>query len=260
MKKNVLGVVFLLLLFISGCSMSSSPLSSSSSPSSAPPPSSSSVPPLESSSSMEDTESSSSEEPGPPINLQILSAENLGSDIKDDLQAFEEQQAKSLTPNKEYLYLYVVDENGEPVANLHCFPYGVKWIMRDERDERNGLSRNSGLLPIYAADVADADPVIIYLCNEDTETISYHERPSITQEVEIDKERLEQLKAGGVLQLIWTKEKPIDTLMAVDYITVTVTDSDGRPAANRVVYIHLPASQVGSFPDRGGCLVCGFPL
>lgn len=200
---------------------------------------------------MEDTEASSSEEPGPPVNLQILSAENLSSDLKKDLQTFEEQQAKSREPNKGYLYLYVVDENGEPVANLHCFPYSVNWFIRNEYDVRIGLSRNSGLLPISAADVADADPAVLYLCNEDTETISYVEKPSITQEVEIDGERLEQLKAGGVLQVVWAKEKPIDTVTAVDYITVTVTDNNGQPAANRVVYIHMPTSQVGASPDRG---------
>lgn len=208
---------------------------------------------------MEDTGSSIEEEPEPPVNLQVLSAENLSSDIKDDLQAFEEQQAKSLDPNKEYLYLYVVDENGKPVANLHCFPYGLSWDLRVEYDVRIGLSRNSGLLPISAADVADADSVILYLCNEDTETISYVEKPSITQEVEIDRERLEQLRTGGVLQVIWTKEKPIDTVAAVDYVTVTVTDSDGQPAANKVVYIHMPTSQAGAFPDRGDIFFMDVP-
>lgn len=261
MRKKALGAIFLLLLLVSGCSSPSSPPSS---PSSEPP--SSSVPPPESGSlpesvpSEEDAEADEPDEQGPPVHLQVLPADSLSDALKADQRLFREQLAGSRHPEEEYFYLYVVDENGEPVADLQCYPGNVNWDARQDDSpdigfgdlsKRLGLSRNSGLLPIPAAKFAEKGSSVLCLCNDDIEYEFYSAKPAYLQEAEIDGELLEQLMAGDVLQFVWEGEKPIDTVLAVDHIQVTVTDSDGQPAADRVVYIHMPASQVGAFPDRG---------
>lgn len=263
MKKARLGAILLVLLLISGCSgLSASSSVPSSSSSSTPPPSSSPAPLPESSSSTEDTEASAPEEPGPPVHLQVLSADSLSDALKADQQLFREQLAGSRHPEEEYFYLYVVDENGEPVSNLQCYPGNVNWEIRQDDtpdigygdlSKRLGLSRNSGLLPIPVAKFAEKGSSVLCLCNDDIEYEFYNAKPAYVQETEISEELLEQLGAGNLLQFVWEGEKPIDTMLALDHIEVTVIDSDGQPAADRVVYIHFPASQLG--PDPSGAQI-----
>lgn len=261
MKRILLVFILVLSLLLSGCAGGAATSSPASPTSPEPPPPASSVPP-EDSGSVPELPEPEEPDPGPPVHLRVLPADSLPEELTADIRLFRERLAESRHPDEEYFYLYVTDENGEPVANLQCYPGDVNWDHRaynesmygyTELDPRLGLSRNSGLLPVPAAKFADKGTPVLALCNADTENWQYERRPVSIQEAEIDDGLLERLLAGDVLQFVWEGEKPIDTLLAAGYgyIEVAVTDSGGQPAADRLVYIHSSSKLVGA-PDPSG--------
>lgn len=135
---------------------------------------------------------------------------------------------------KTYCYLFVVNESGTPVANIQCYANerDFSLVREPEFDFRIGLSRNSGLLPVKA----DLLETTLYLCNRDI-AVPYYERP-VVQKVDIDREMLEQMREGKILQVVWKEEAPSETILSVDHINVTVKDANGNPVADHVVYIH----------------------
>lgn len=258
MKKIAL-VSILILSLLAGCAGEAAPPESPSSSQPEPPPVTSAFP--EETAPAQESEPPAPEPPALPVHLQVLAADSLPDALAADIQLFRQQLSESRYPDKEYIYLYVVDQEGEPVANLQCYPGDINWDHRaynesmygyTELTRRLGLSRNSGLLPILAEKLADKWTSGLALCNADTENWQYERKPVSIQEAEIDDTLLERLAAGDVLQFVWEGEKPIDTLLAAEYgyIEVAVTDSGGQPAADRLVYIHSDSDILG--PDPSG--------
>ena len=182
-----------------------------------------------------------------PPETGFVPVEQLNDKAQQELSRYSEGE-------KRYGFLYVVDGQGEPVPNLHCYAGEDAWTFwRDLEipyDGRSGLSRNSGLLPVSFALSA---PVPLYLCNKDTilKNIDGQEEKPPHQKLEFDTESLERLEQGEVFQVVWEEPTPLETLLALDHITVSVKNADGSPAADRVVYIHFRWEDIQPSAERG---------
>ena len=235
MKKRFLCLALALLLTACGGAADptgpSSPVSSQeSAPSPAPP---APVEPL-------------AEELEPP-ETGFVPAEQLNDKARQELSRYREGKEK-------YGFLYVVDREGKPVPNVHCYAGEDAWNfwldIETPYDGRSGLSRNSGLLPVSFDLPA---PVPIYLCNKDTirKIVGNQEEKPPHQRLEFDAESLERLNQGEIFQVVWEDSTPLETILALDHITVNVKNADGSPAADHVVYIHFRWEDIQPDPARG---------
>lgn len=186
------------------------------------------------------------EEPEPP-ETGFVPAEQLNDKARQELSRYREGKEK-------YGFLYVVDREGEPVPNVHCYAGEDAWNfgldVEIPYDGRSGLSRNSGLLPVSFDLPA---PAPLYLCNKDTilGIVDYQNEKPPCQRLEFDEESLERLEQGEVFQVVWEEPTPLETLLALDHITVSVKNADGSPAADRVVYIHFRWEDIQPSAERG---------
>ncbi len=234
MKKRFLSLGLALALLLTACGGPAAPASPET-----PPPSQSSAPP--SSQEPAPVEPPPEEEPElSPPETGFVPVEQLNDKARQELSRYNDwsgflEWLEEDALEKTYCYLFVVNESGTPVANIQCYANerDFSLVREPEFDFRIGLSRNSGLLPIEA----DFLEPTLYLCNRDI-AVPYYKRP-VVQQVNIDKETMEQMREGKILQVVWGEEAPSETILSVDHISVTVKDANGNPAADHVVYIHF---------------------
>ena len=241
MKKRFLSLCLALALLLTACGGAADPASPET-----PPPSQSSAPP--SSQEPAPVEPPPEEEPElSPPETGFVPVEQLNDKARQELSRYREGKEK-------YGFLYVVDREGEPVPNVHCYAGENAWNfgldVEIPYDGRSGLSRNSGLLPVSFDLPA---PAPLYLCNKDTilGIVDYQNEKPPCQRLEFDEESLERLNQGEVYQVVWEEPTPLETLLALDHVTVNVKNADGTPAADHVVYIHFRWEDIQPDPARG---------
>lgn len=141
-------------------------------------------------------------EPAPPSqNLSdcYFSEEELPQSAAVDKSGFE--PFIELSPAKmEYVYLYIVDENGDPVKNITCFNR-EQWsdYVSEGGGKRSGVSMPGGLLPIPLYSYIEGNEQELILANCDAKG------GAITQSITIE---LDRLKNGEIYRAVWTAEAP----------------------------------------------------
>lgn len=131
--------------------------------------------------------------------IQYISEAELGEATAADKSYFE--PFIELSPSKmEYVYLYVVDESGNPVKNINCFNRG-QWdeYLSDGGGKRSGVSMPGGLLPIPLYGYIEGNELELILANCDAEG------KAITQNIIVE---LDRLKGGEICKAVWAEETP----------------------------------------------------
>ncbi len=171
-------------------------------------------------------------EPAPPSpNLSdcYFSEEELPQPAAVDKSGFE--PFIELSPAKmEYVYLYIVDENGDPVKNITCFNR-EQWndYVSEGGGKRSGVSMPGGLLPIPLYSYIEGNEQELILANCDAKG------GAITQSITIE---LDRLKNGEIYRAVWTAETPESSAKErTDSITVTVNAPSGTDLSRYIVYI-----------------------
>ena len=154
----------------------------------------------------------------------------------------------------EYVYLYIVDENGDPVKNITCFNR-EQWsdYVSDGGGKRSGVSMPGGLLPIplYSYIEGNEQELILATCDA--------KGGAITQSITIE---LDRLKNGEIYRAVWTAEAPDSSAKErTDSITVTVNAPSGTDLSRYIVYItgHEEEKQE-AYPAIGAAYYGGLPV
>ena len=236
MKQDKLCLILMILSILSGCGASLNPsavLPSDQSTTSSQP-SSISMP-----SSVSNTTPSEQ-----LVSTQIVPIVQLDSKVQAELEVFKAGVQTSVYPNQKYFYLYIVDKNGLPVANIQCF-LGVNWeeYLEFGSSKKNGLSTTNGLLPFYLYEISDST---IILANTDTDM------EPLFLEFQISKEVLEEIGDDQALLVVWEYSSPADTVSAsTDVLEVVLKDSQDSPVMNKVVYFEPVRDREKESPDMG---------
>lgn len=175
---------------------------------------------------------------------QYISESELGEAAAADKSYFE--PFIELSPSKmEYVYLYVVDESGNPVKNISCFNRG-QWddYVSDGGGKRSGVSMPGGLLPIPLYSYIEENEPELILANCDAKG------KAITQSIAV---KLDRLKSGEIYKAVWTAETPDSSAKnRGDSITVTVNAASGKDFSRYIVYITGHSeNQPEAFPAIG---------
>lgn len=195
-------------------------------------------------------------EPAPPSqNLSdcYFSEEELPQPAAVDKSGFE--PFIELSPAKmEYVYLYIVDENGDPVKNITCFNR-EQWsdYVSEGGGKRSGVSMPGGLLPIPLYSYIEGNELELILANCDAKG------GAITQSITIE---LDRLKNGEIYRAVWTAETPESSAKErTDSITVTVNAPSGTDLSRYIVYItgHEEEKQE-AYPAIGAAYYGGLPV
>ena len=154
----------------------------------------------------------------------------------------------------EYVYLYIVDENGDPVKNITCFNR-EQWsdYVSDGGGKRSGVSMPGGLLPIPLYSYIEGNEQELILANCDAKG------GAITQSITIE---LDRLKNGEIYRAVWTAEAPDSSAKErTDSITVTVNAPSGTDLSRYIVYItgHEEEKQE-AYPAIGAAYYGGLPV
>ena len=187
---------------------------------------------------------------------QYISEEELGEAAAADKSYFE--PFIELSPSKmEYVYLYVVDESGNPVKNINCFNRG-QWdeYLSDGGGKRSGVSMPGGLLPIplygYIGYI-EGNELELILANCDAEG------KAITQNIIVE---LDRLKGGEICKAVWAEETPDSSAEnRSDSITVTVKAPSGKDFSRYIVYVTgHNENQQEAFPAIGAAYSGSFAV
>lgn len=159
-----------------------------------------------------------------------------------------------LSPAKmEYVYLYIVDESGNPVKNITCFNC-EQWndYVSEGGGKRSGVSMPGGLLPIPLYGYLEENELELVLANCDAEG------RAITQNITVE---LDRLKNGEIYRAVWAAETPdISAKGREDSITITVNTPSGTDLSRYIVYItgHEEEEQE-AYPAIGTAYYGGLP-
>lgn len=188
--------------------------------------------------------------------IQYISEAELGEAAAADKSYFE--PFIELSPSKmEYVYLYVVDESGNPVKNINCFNCG-QWdeYLSDGGGKRSGVSMPGGLLPIplygYIGYI-EGNELELILANCDAEG------KAITQNIIVE---LDRLKGGEICKAVWAEETPDSSAEnRSDSITVTVKAPSGKDFSRYIVYVTgHNENQQEAFPAIGAAYSGSFAV
>lgn len=165
----------------------------------------------------------------PRQNSGYISAEELGETAALDKGYFEPFIA--LSPSKmEYIYLYVVDEDGAPVKNITCFNRN-EWsdYNADGGGKRSGVSMPGGLLPVPLYSYIEGSELELVLANCDSAG------GAAAQTVTVD---INRMRDEEIYKAVWNGETPDDSVKArADSITVRVKPHSEADFSRYIVYI-----------------------
>ena len=187
---------------------------------------------------------------------QYISEAELGEAAAADKSYFEPFIELS-SSKMEYVYLYVVDESGNPVKNINCFNRG-QWdeYLSDGGGKRSGVSMPGGLLPIplygYIGYI-EGNELELILANCDAEG------KAITQNIIVE---LDRLKGGEICKAVWAEETPDSSAEnRSDSITVTVKAPSGKDFSRYIVYVTgHNENQQEAFPAIGAAYSGSFAV
>lgn len=114
-----------------------------------------------------------------------------------------------------YGFLYVEDENGNPVENLKCYNEG-EWFVEgvEEAGKHSSISMPGGVIPVSL--VEKSEKVFLTIVNEEAEGFVF-------ENIEVDYEKLLN---GEVYKMIWKHETPEESILkSENYVTVKVTSN-----------------------------------
>ncbi len=127
------------------------------------------------------------------------------------LEPFLDRKASKLN----YGFLYVVDENGNPVENLKCYNEG-QWYVEDMEGagKHSSVSMPGGIIPVPL--VHENDELFLTIVNEEAESFIY-------ENIEAD---CEKLLNGEIYKVIWKYESPEKTILkSEDYIEISISSN-----------------------------------
>lgn len=169
-------------------------------------------------------------------NFYIASSELSEEAIKD--LEFLEQYIESKVSQKEYGFIYIEDQNGNPVENLKCYNEG-EWYVPDgeEAGKHSSVSLPGGIIPVSL--VYECEKVFLTIVNEEAENFLY-------QNVEIDYERL---KNGEIYKVVWEQESPEKSVLrSKDYVKINFS-SDFYPIERFTVQVEPSDEQQADEED-----------
>ncbi|MBR3952660.1 MAG: hypothetical protein IKJ82_03485 [Oscillospiraceae bacterium] len=156
-----------------------------------------------------------------------VSADEISEEAKKDKEYFDRFIENDPYPERPYGYIYVVDENGEPVMNLRAFDEDQWWEYNEIGISKGiNLSMPGGLLPVTVKKSSEAEMVTFVLANtfaEDAEEIC------ITV-------NLDRLANGEFYKVLWTEEKPMESLEKSGAPRVYIESFIEKDLSRMVVY------------------------
>lgn len=149
----------------------------------------------------------------------------LSEEAAKDLE-FLKQYIASTVSQKEYGFIYIEDQNGNPVENLKCYNEG-EWYVPDgeEAGKHSSVSLPGGIVPVSL--LYEEEKVFLTIVNEEAESFLY-------QNVEADYERL---KNGEIYKVVWEQESPEESVLrSEDYVKINFS-SDFYPIERFTVQV-----------------------
>ena len=149
----------------------------------------------------------------------------LPEETSKDLE-FLKQYIASTVAQKEYGFIYIEDQSGNPVENLKCYNEG-EWYVPDgeEAGKHSSVSLPGGIVPVSL--LYEEEKVFLTIVNEEAESFLY-------QNVEADYERL---KNGEIYKVVWEQESPEESVLrSEDYVKINFS-SDFYPIERFTVQV-----------------------
>lgn len=187
------------------------------------------------------------------------SAERYLSDLQKNLDNLKRSNLKGYTSTAITKFLYVTDQEGNPVSNLKCCTKDeLESIYRNKVQEFSGISMENGLLPVSVwrthmrtwegekpkSDIKmfQSPEYTLFLVNEDRD-----EEPYI-QEITVD---FTALTENNALSVVWTGPTPKETApKSENVLEINIFNPDGEPVSNCYVDIDTTSSLLN--PGSGG--------
>lgn len=114
-----------------------------------------------------------------------------------------------------YGFLYVEDENGNPIKNLKCYNEGEWYIEGMEgAGKHSSISMPGGVIPVSL--IKKSEKVFLTIVNEEAESFVF-------ENIDVDYEKLLN---GEVYKMVWKHETPEESILkSKNYVTVKVTSN-----------------------------------
>ena len=149
----------------------------------------------------------------PEINEYIL-PEELPSEALDDIKFLKPYIERNVSKIS-YGFLYVEDENGNPVENLKCYNEGQWYVQGMEgAGKHSSLSMPGGIIPVSL--VEKSEKVFLTIVNEEAKSFVF-------ENIEADYEKLLN---GEIYRVVWKHETPEESILkSEDYVKLNVSSS-----------------------------------
>lgn len=149
----------------------------------------------------------------PEINEYIL-PEELPSKALDDIEFLEPYIERNVS-KMNYGFIYVEDENGNPVENLKCYNESEWYVESMEgAGKHSSLSMPGGIIPVSL--VEKSEKVFLTIVNEEAESFVF-------ENIEVDYEKLLN---GEIYRVVWKYETPEGSVLkSKDYVKLNISSS-----------------------------------
>lgn len=139
-----------------------------------------------------------------PTELQIEALNDI-----EFLEPYIERNVSKLN----YGFLYIEDENGNPVKNLKCYNEGEWYVEGMEgAGKHSSISMPGGIIPVSL--VEKNEKVFFTIVNEEAENFVF-------ENIEADYEKLLN---GEIYKVVWKHETPEESVLKSErYVTVKIT-------------------------------------
>lgn len=170
-------------------------------------------------------------------------AEEISEEAKKDKEYFDRFIKNDPYPERPYGYLYVVDENDEPVMNLRAFDEDQWWEYNEIGISKGiNLSMPGGLLPVTVKSDSKTESVTFILANTFSEE---------TEEQYITV-NLNRLAEGEFYKVVWNQEKPMESLKKSGAPKVYIESFIEKDLSRMVVYAeNFPGGTAIEVPAMG---------
>ncbi len=114
-----------------------------------------------------------------------------------------------------YGFLYIEDENGNPVKNLKCYNEGEWYVEGMEgAGKHSSISMPGGIIPVSL--IEKSEKVFLTIVNEEAENFVF-------ENIEADYEKLLN---GEIYKVVWKHETPEESILkSENYVTVKVSSN-----------------------------------